>query len=75
MAENPEFSDVVEQKTQEVIGRLINEQDWDEEDKTRLHKEYMNVRISFFCIDSVVIYLLCSLHLATYLFDLYSASC
>lgn len=45
MADNPEFTSAVEKKTEEAIGKLIEEQDWEEEDKKRLHKEYMKVRV------------------------------
>lgn len=45
MAEHPEFTDAVEKGSQEVIGSLISKQDWEEEDKERLLKEYMTVRL------------------------------
>ncbi|KAG0714628.1 hypothetical protein GWK47_013754 [Chionoecetes opilio] len=41
MAENLEFTDATEREVLEVMARLIGDQDWEEEDKERLHREYM----------------------------------
>lgn len=46
MAENPEFTDAVEKGVEEVIGSLIGQQDWEDEEKERLQKEYMTVTLS-----------------------------
>ena len=52
MADNPEFVDTVENAAHELIGNLITKQDWEEEEKERLQKEYMTVRtfVLFICV-------------------------
>ncbi|XP_063882326.1 uncharacterized protein LOC135112169 isoform X2 [Scylla paramamosain] len=41
MADRSEFPDAVESEAREVVAGLIREQDWEEEEKEKIHKEYI----------------------------------